>query len=72
VQHGRIAILLLGALTAGFGCGSKNTGGSKSPNVVEQVAGDVEHEVDQADETVEKVGEDVGGAAEDVVEKVDG
>ena len=71
VQRGCITLLLFVGL-AGFGCGSKNAGGSKSPNVVEQVASDVEHEVDQADETADEVGEDVSDAAEAVVDAVDG
>jgi hypothetical protein len=72
MQQGRIAILFLVTVAAGYGCGPKTTSSSNSPNVVEQVADDVETEVDQADETAETVGEDVSEAAEDVVEEVGG
>ena len=50
----------------------KSSGGSNSPNVIEQAAGDIEHEVDQADDTARKVGDDVEGAVDDVVDGVSG
>lgn len=69
MQQRRLTILILATL-AGFGCGSKNQGGTKSPGVIESAANDVEQEVDHAGETVDNVGEDVSEAAEDVEAKV--
>ena len=69
MQQRSIAIFILATL-AGFGCGSKNQSGTKSPGVIEQAANDVEQEIDHADETVDNVGEDVSEAAEDVEEKI--
>jgi hypothetical protein len=69
VHQPRLTVVLVVAF-AGLGCAPK--GGTQSPNVIESAASDVEHEVDQADETAEQVGEDVGGAAEDAVDAVDG
>lgn len=69
MQQRRIAILILATL-AGFGCGSKNQSGTRSPGVIEQAANDVEQEIDHADETVDNVGEDVSDAAEEVESKI--
>jgi hypothetical protein len=71
MQRHAITIAFVAVSLVGLGCGSKNASGSKSPNVIEQIANDVEHEADQADETAEKTGDDVEGAADDVVDEVD-
>jgi hypothetical protein len=71
VQQQRLAILLFATL-AGLACGSKNTSGTKPPGVIDQVANDVETEVDGAEQTADTVGEDVSDGAEEVVDKVEG
>ncbi|MCH9685417.1 MAG: hypothetical protein K0V04_28540 [Deltaproteobacteria bacterium] len=60
----------MGSLLGAVGC--QPSGGTNSPNILEQTAGDIESEVDNAGQTAEGVGDDVGGAVDGVVEGDDG
>lgn len=48
------------------------SGSSNSPNVIEQAAGDIEHEVDHAGDTTRQVGDDLEGGVDDVVDGASG
>ncbi len=48
----------------------KKDGDSNDPSVVEGISGDVENEVEGADETWDKTVEDVEGAGEDIADAV--